>query len=355
MAIRDEGIYDFNYISHVSDKCRWADQRLDAFNLYGYPTMYWDGGYRIDLGAGSIPTAKAAYENSITICGNRTVPDIDIDLKVFWLGNATMQIAVSVVNNEATQYDGYIRVFVTEIASSFGWNDTYGIPYSNAFLDYAFDEDCTIPAGGTWDNVVGWVGADHNNGYVQNYGTITADNINVIAAVYNDEWHQGYSYPPNGYPFDAYWVDESISASPIVAFYAVDDADDEFFVVGGSWNSLQNGQAQNGNLHYSAPGAGENKVGWRVNRTIDPDTYDVYVWKFDHPLSHLMADNAGYKIKHAGGVSDVIYVDQSSPGDSWVHLGQFDFDNSSVQGILLTNDANGYVIADAIALVRFVP
>jgi len=51
-------------------------------------------------------------------------------------------------------------------------------------------------------------------------------------------------------------------------------------------------------------------------------------------------------------LTDPIYVDQSSPGDEWVHLGQFDFDNNTVQGVVLSNDANGVVIADAVRLDR---
>jgi hypothetical protein len=30
----------------------------------------------------------------------------------------------------------------------------------------------------------------------------------IIAAVFNEEWHQGYAYPPDANPFDAYWVDD---------------------------------------------------------------------------------------------------------------------------------------------------
>jgi len=40
------------------------------------------------------------------------------------------------------------------------------------------------------------------------------DNVAVVAAVYNDEWHQGYSYPPSTKPFDAYYVDDATVAVP---------------------------------------------------------------------------------------------------------------------------------------------
>jgi hypothetical protein len=35
----------------------------------------------------------------------------------------------------------------------------------------------------------------------------------VIAAVFNDEWNQGYSYPPSENPFDAYYVDDTVGVS----------------------------------------------------------------------------------------------------------------------------------------------
>ena len=38
----------------------------------------------------------------------------------------------------------------------------------------------------------------------------------VIASVFNDEWHQGYSNPPDGNPFDAYYVDEAAAVIPFI-------------------------------------------------------------------------------------------------------------------------------------------
>jgi hypothetical protein len=43
----------------------------------------------------------------------------------------------------------------------------------------------------------------------QTFGTIQYGNIAVIAAVFNNTMHQGYSDPPSGGPFNAYWVDEA--------------------------------------------------------------------------------------------------------------------------------------------------
>jgi len=135
---------------------------------------------------------------------------------VEWLGNATIDVTVKIVNNDAgpDNYGGTLRAYVSEIESSL-WNDTYGNPYPFAFLDYAFNEVVDIaPNGGIWEQTYTWVGADHNNGHGTNYNFIAIDNISVVAAVYNDEWNQGYSYPPSTKPFDAYYVDEAAAAVP---------------------------------------------------------------------------------------------------------------------------------------------
>jgi hypothetical protein len=199
-----EGQFDFYYVSLVCDKNQDAYWRaVEQFNLAGYPTVWWDGGYKVNVGAGSVPSAKSAYKSSINSCLNRDVYDIDIDLSVTWIGSTVINVDVTVDNNEASTYNGYIRVYITEIESSMGWLDTSGKKYTFAFLDYAFNESLTISAGGSWTDSMTWNGA--SNGFP----TVTEGNLMVIAAVSNDEVHQGYSYPPNQNPFDAYYVDET--------------------------------------------------------------------------------------------------------------------------------------------------
>jgi hypothetical protein len=201
-------------VSLVGNKNTHAyDRLIDDYNVYGVPTVWWDGGNDVDVGAGSVGGAEITYTASIVNCGARVVPDLDIDLSVDWLGNATMDIDVLVQNNETGIYKGHIRVYVTENASSMGWNDTWGYPYTFAFLDYAFNEPIQIMGTDTWERSTTWDGNEHNDGYGHDFGGITLDNITVIAAVFNAEWHQGYSDPPyNNYPFDAYWVDEAAGA-----------------------------------------------------------------------------------------------------------------------------------------------
>ena len=64
-----------------------------------------------------------------------------------------------------------------------------------------------------------------------------------------------------------------------------------------------------------------------------------------------MATDAPYRVRDRSSMSSWILVDQSTPGDEWIHLGSFEFDDSRTQGIMVTDNAGGYVIADAVKLV----
>jgi hypothetical protein len=210
----EEGDYDFYHVSLVDNRCAHAAQRINQFNLYGFPTVYFDGGYKVNVGAGSVPSAKAAYKVSLVACESRPVDDIEVEMTVLWLGDATMDITVEITNNTARTYGGTLRSYVTELESSLNWKDSAGKLYTFPLLDWAFNEAISIPSGNTLTKNVVWVGADHNSGQGQNYANIKLDNIMVITAVFNDDWHQGYSYPPNQKPFDAYYPDETVGKMP---------------------------------------------------------------------------------------------------------------------------------------------
>ncbi len=179
------GWHDFYYVSLVCDKNTHSYNRaINQLGLTGYPTVFWDGNYVKNIGAGSIPGAMAAYNASINTCAARTVANIDLSISVTWLGGTQMSITVNVTNNQGSTYSGYLRCYVTEIASSMGWYDTAGYLYTFPFLDYAFDQAISIPAGGTWSNTVTWDGALHDDGYGNSFTTITKDNTFIIASVF---------------------------------------------------------------------------------------------------------------------------------------------------------------------------
>jgi hypothetical protein len=130
-----------------------------------------------------------------------------------------------------------------------------------------------------------------------------------------------------------------------------DNEDPGFVELAGSWESMSYAGAHGGTFRYNPAGTGENRAAWRVDHIVAPGKYDVYVWKFDHPFPDLMATDARFAVRDRDSLSGWIRVDQSAPGDEWVYLGSFEFDTSRLQGVVVTDQANGYVIADAVKLV----
>jgi hypothetical protein len=201
----EEGQLDFYYITHVVDKNSKSWSYLHYYyNIFGFPTVWWDGGYIVNLGAGD--DAKNKYNNSINQCLSRPVHDIDIVLSLDWLDVTKMIINCTVLNNEENTYEGKIKVAICEKESSMGWEDSHNVTYTMPFLDWAFNENISISNHDYWNDVIIWDGT--SNGYP----SITGINTIIIAAVYNNEWHQGYSGPPPDYPFDAYYIDKCVAA-----------------------------------------------------------------------------------------------------------------------------------------------
>jgi len=205
-ALFKGGWHDFYYVSLVDDKNTHAEDRIDEYGIGGYPTVWWDGDYVKNEGAGSIPAAMAAYNVSIATCSSRDVADIDVDVSVTWQGSATMSITVTVENNETSSYSGFLRCYVTECISSMGWIDTGGYPYTFPFLDYAFEQSISIPAGDTWSDTVTWDGADYSDGYGNTFDDIIENNTFVIAAVFTSQYGyideiDGFLVGGNGAPY----------------------------------------------------------------------------------------------------------------------------------------------------------
>jgi hypothetical protein len=211
--------FPFYYITYVSDVNTHADQRHDELGISATPTVAWDSGYKKDVAATSIEEVMGRYNTSVLLCGNRSVADIDLSLNVTWLGavnldpangatgviveknlswtDTGMVINSTVHNNGASQYNGHLHVYVTEINSSY-WYDHFGDPYTFAFLDYAYNGDITLSAGGTMSNSTTWDGKNHDNGYGEFFDEIKQENAMVIASVFN-HYNSDYSDETAGF------------------------------------------------------------------------------------------------------------------------------------------------------------
>jgi hypothetical protein len=94
-AVYASGQYDFLYAALVYDANPYADDRLNDYNLYWLPSCYFDGGYLYDNGL-----TTSAIAEQLDQCALRDVPALDFSVTLTWLGNAQLQVDVSLVNNE---------------------------------------------------------------------------------------------------------------------------------------------------------------------------------------------------------------------------------------------------------------
>ncbi len=184
--------YPFYYVSMVQDNEN-ADERLqEHYNLYGNPTTYIDGGYKVIVGK----KEKSVYEDKIQIAASRNAPDLSVGVTAENNTNdSEIIVTVIVKNNENIAYEGTLKVYLTEIIST-KWQNYDGIPYHFSFLKFAMDKTITVSA-------------NSQESYTEHIDLAGLDleNLMIFAVVFSNEKHQGYSNPPNEKPFNAYYAD----------------------------------------------------------------------------------------------------------------------------------------------------
>ena len=99
-----------------------------------------------------------------------------------------------------SEYEGHLRIYIVEIESR--WDMGNGAPYEYAFFDFAFNNVIEIPYLETYENTISW------------QGDVEQDNVIVMAAIFNPEANLNYANPPDGRPFDAYYVDAAAGVTP---------------------------------------------------------------------------------------------------------------------------------------------
>ncbi len=194
--------YSFYYVAMVTDRVTEAEERAGEYNVYGYPTTFFDGGYELIFGKKDISAFRDAIEGAM----QRSRKNVNLNLRVVWEGDSVIDIEVAVKNNEDATYEGNMRLYVVEPVSR--WRDYEGNRYHFAFLGYAMNEDVSINAGGKLERQILWDGKEH--GY-----EVSRDNIMVIAVLFNSQGETRYSDPPNNqHPFEAHFVDACVAAVP---------------------------------------------------------------------------------------------------------------------------------------------
>jgi len=134
--------YNIYYISLVEDKNSKAKERLEEYNIYGYPTVYIDGGYDVIVGGNK---DKSYFEEKINKASKRNVPHIELNITSEYIEESDgVKVTISILNFEETDYQGTIKLYLTERISS--WQDYEGEAYHFAFVDYIINQKIEIPS-----------------------------------------------------------------------------------------------------------------------------------------------------------------------------------------------------------------
>jgi len=178
-------LYDFEYASMIGYD--------ESGNVLNYDAVYWSLNYTV----GTFPTTIIDGDfkrisgdhieelpEKLNSCGNRSVANITANITAILVANATMNITISIENNEESQYNGYIRAFITEINSRY--KTSLGDSFKFGFLDFAFDKSISINPNSTYTDNKIWNGYDHGDAHGDNFGDIKANNIQIVLVVYND-------------------------------------------------------------------------------------------------------------------------------------------------------------------------
>jgi thiol-disulfide isomerase/thioredoxin len=146
------GIYPFYYVAMVDDMNTQASSRVrNEYNIYGFPTGYYDGGYRVVVGG---TTSQSAYLSPLKSCGKHKVTALNLSVSLTYIGSGNLQIGVNITNNNLPP--------ATPQVPSGQINGTIGIKYNftstttdpnNDDISYWFD----------WSDGTnsGWIGPYH--------------------------------------------------------------------------------------------------------------------------------------------------------------------------------------------------
>ncbi len=131
--------------------------------------------------------------------------------------NPIKQYSIKQINNSKDTYNGYLKIYIVEPSSR--WDNFDRDPYHYGFLDFAFNDEISIPYLETYSDSIIWDGTQAG------YNNIRENNIFVIAAISNPEINKGYSRPPSQNPFNAFYIDASAGAEPGETDYNVQNED----------------------------------------------------------------------------------------------------------------------------------
>jgi len=194
----DSGDYPFYYVTlpEVNEK---ANTRITDYNVWGYPTIYIDGGYDLIVGSS---IQKSMIGERILSAVARQHANLTIMISAERKDNASeITLKVSINNHESQLYTGQLRVYLTEIVSTTGSGN---VPTRFSLLDFPINEAIQLPAN------------DKTSlSRTVDISALDVENLMIFAVVFNSEVHIEYSQPPDKNQFNAHYVD-AVDATTVV-------------------------------------------------------------------------------------------------------------------------------------------
>ena len=149
------GDYNFYFVALIDDKSDDAAYRVrNDLNLQGFPSAFFDGGDKTIIGGVS---NENTYKSLISRAGVRDVHELDFSVSVEWLGNAEIEIDITITNNEEFYNSPPEEPTITgPTTGAFGVEHTYEIsaidPDENDLYFYIDWGNGTIETKGPYDS-----------------------------------------------------------------------------------------------------------------------------------------------------------------------------------------------------------
>jgi thiol-disulfide isomerase/thioredoxin len=193
--------YNFYYVALINDTNTVAAARNnDDYNIYGFPTVFIDGGYKVIMGGNNI---ESIYANTISIAQGRTVPKIKLTMTAQYK-NTTNEVTVTALieNKDNDTYTGRLKLYLTEIVSQV--SDYSNKPYHYGFLEYLINKDISVNGK-----------QNSTSSVTKSIAAYDYENLMIIGVVFSAQKNTGYANPPTQNPFDAYYADATTATTVV--------------------------------------------------------------------------------------------------------------------------------------------
>lgn len=193
----ETGNYNFYYVSLIQDKNSEAKNRLEKdYNIYGYPSVYIDGGYDIVVGEKD----KSIFEEKISKAQKRDIPALYLNVTAELKENSkNTNISVEIINYEDYTYNGSLKLYLTEI-NSVQYYGGQGV-YHFGLIKIIYDQKIQLLSKD--EKIIS---------QVYDFSKYDLDNLMIIGVVFNSEPVEKYSDDAKESPFNAYYADASKGA-----------------------------------------------------------------------------------------------------------------------------------------------